>query len=150
MADDKLFSQFVVPPLAADLIEPQALFGVDWRYNWATADLELDETGDILLTTEDEAWAQESLFGALTERYEHLCYPPQFGNEMQRVYREGNREVAIIEAQRVTTDAIMADDRIDSVSNFVVEEDAGDLVKMRFTVTPKIGTDRRLSIQFIR
>lgn len=69
-----------------------------------------------------------------TERFEHLIYSWNFGIELKNLIGE-NSTYVIPELQRVITEALMQDDRIEEVSNFEFEVN-----KNKITVTFKVIT----------
>jgi hypothetical protein len=142
------FLQFVVPPLAEDIRPIEADFGQDLLFDMEQGDFALDDTGDIIETDENVAWAQAALFAALTERYAHLALPFSYGIEAMRIVREPNRAVAIAEAQRLIREAVEEDPRVLTVGNFEVTADSGDTMTIRFVVTPRVGTPMRVSVSY--
>lgn len=72
-----------------------------------------------------------------TERYQHLIYPWSYGVELVDLIGQP-MEYAIPEVERQITEALMQDDRIDSVDNFEFEQNKRRL-KVTFTVHTNIG-----------
>jgi hypothetical protein len=75
-----------------------------------------------------------------TPRLRFLLYDDQYGSELPDLLGEDvTPEFLDSEIPRLITDALVYDDRIDSVSDFVVSRD-GDGVYVTFTVTTTDGT----------
>jgi phage baseplate assembly protein W len=72
-----------------------------------------------------------------TERYQYLIYPWSYGVELTDLIGQP-MEYAIPEVERQITEALIQDDRIDSVDNFEFEQNKRRL-KVTFTVHTNIG-----------
>ena len=72
-----------------------------------------------------------------TERYVHLIYPWSYGVELVDLIGQP-MEYVIPEVERRITEALVQDDRIDSVDNFVFEQNKRKL-KVTFTVHTNTG-----------
>ncbi len=73
-----------------------------------------------------------------TERYQHIIYSWNYGIELVDLYGEPMTYVCP-ELQRRITEALMQDDRIDSVDNFEFDTSEKRIVKVTFTVHTIFG-----------
>ncbi|WP_039237482.1 DUF2634 domain-containing protein [Clostridium sp. K25] len=67
-----------------------------------------------------------------TERYEHLIYSDDYGNELKSLIGK-DRDIAESEYKRRIKEALSQDDRINNVDNFIFKYD-GDNVLIKFIV----------------
>ena len=72
-----------------------------------------------------------------TERFEHLIYSWNYGIELKNLIGE-NSTYVIPELQRVITEALMQDDRIEEVSNFNFEISRNKVI-VTFNVITTVG-----------
>lgn len=72
-----------------------------------------------------------------TERYENLIYSWNYGAELQQLFGQPAPYV-YSEIKRLITEALVQDDRIQSVDNFSFQKQRGK-VHTTFTVTTKYG-----------
>jgi len=72
-----------------------------------------------------------------TERYQFIIYPWTYGVELVDLIGQP-KEYAIPEVERRITEALVQDDRIDSVDNFEFNQD-GIKVNVTFTVHTNLG-----------
>lgn len=72
-----------------------------------------------------------------TERFEHLIYSWNFGVELKNLIGE-NSTYVVPELQRVITEALMEDDRIEEVNNFdfIIEKNK---ITVTFNVISTVG-----------
>ena len=73
-----------------------------------------------------------------TERYQHIIYSWNYGIELMNLYGEPVAYVCS-ELQRRITEALVQDDRIDSVDNFKFDVSEKRTVKVTFTVHTSFG-----------
>lgn len=76
---------------------------------------------------------KQSIFLILnTERYEYLIYSTDYGSELKSLIGQ-ERDISESEYKRRIQEALMQDDRIESVDNFIFNYDK-DSVLIQFTV----------------
>lgn len=73
-----------------------------------------------------------------TERYQHIIYSWNYGIELQDLFGESVTYVCP-ELERRITEALVHDDRIDSVDNFEFDTSVKGIVKAKFTVHTIFG-----------
>ena len=73
-----------------------------------------------------------------TERYKYVIYSRNYGSEFEKLYGKQMSYVKSI-IKSVITDALMADDRIKNISNFIVEKIDKTALKVDFTVESIFG-----------
>lgn len=103
----------------------------------ASKDFALDYKNNIVNGMREglEEVKQAVFFILNTERYQYLIYPWSYGVELTDLIGQP-MEYAIPEVERQITEALIQDDRIDSVDNFEFEQD-----KRRLTVTFTVHTN---------
>ncbi|MCD3211829.1 DUF2634 domain-containing protein [Clostridium botulinum C/D] len=72
-----------------------------------------------------------------TERYEHLIYSDNYGSELKDLINK-DRDIAESEYKRRVKEALLQDDRINNVDNFIFNYD-GDNVLIEFIVFSVYG-----------
>lgn len=80
---------------------------------------------------------QAAFFILNTERYAHIIYPWSYGVELADLVGKPV-EYVIPEAERRITEALIEDERIESVDGFNFEQEKRDL-KVTFTIHTKLG-----------
>ncbi|WP_061312953.1 DUF2634 domain-containing protein [Clostridium botulinum] len=81
---------------------------------------------------EIEALKQTIYFILNTERYDYLIYPDSYGSEFRETI-EMDRDIAESELKRRIKEALIQDDRIENVDEFIFEYEK-DSVLVKFTV----------------
>ena len=76
-----------------------------------------------------------------TERYAYTIYSSQYGVELERLVGQ-NYDFIVSDIERTISEALLVDDRITSISNFVIERTGTDSLSTSFTVNSVFGTDR--------
>lgn len=100
------------------------------------------ETGDILNQTVDGLDAlQQSIFKRITtDRFRHSIYSSDYGTQLEDILAEGLPfDVLRSEIPREIKEALMVDDRINDVSEFIITQN-GDSLNVSFTVFSVFGT----------
>ncbi|MFB5674278.1 DUF2634 domain-containing protein [Paenibacillus terreus] len=105
---------------------PSLTYRLDWNTNRIAG--RIDEL---------EAVKQAVLKILLTERYEHLIYSFDYGTEWTNILGKDRLWVQS-ELNRVITEALMQDDRVEDVVNFRLSWQGNDAIA-RFTVVSSFG-----------
>lgn len=93
-----------------------------------------------------EAYKQAVIKILNTERYEYLIYSWNYGIELKDLFGQPVPYV-VPELQRRITEAIMQDDRTESVSNFKFDTSKFGVVAVTFTATSIYGeTNQKLTV----
>lgn len=73
-----------------------------------------------------------------TERYAYVIYSQNYGVELDRLIGQDYNFI-VSDIERTMTDALLADDRILSITDFKTEQDTIDTMSISFTVNSIIG-----------
>lgn len=73
-----------------------------------------------------------------TERYAYVIYSSQYGVELDRLIGK-DYDFIVSDLERTITEALLADDRILSITDFVAEQTAIDRMTATFTVNSVVG-----------
>lgn len=73
-----------------------------------------------------------------TERYAHVIYSSQYGSELERMIGK-DYDFIVSDLERTIKEALLADDRILSISNFEIEKTGLDTMEASFTVNSILG-----------
>jgi hypothetical protein len=84
-----------------------------------------------------EALRQSVALALETPRYAHLIYSFDYGSELMNLFGHSN-ELVQTEAVRLISEALLVDDRIESVENFVFDF-SSDSVNISFDVISNVG-----------
>lgn len=74
-----------------------------------------------------------------TERYAYVIYSSQYGVELDRLIGK-DYDFIVSDLERTITEALLADDRILSITDFVAEQTAIDRMTVTFTVNSTVGS----------
>lgn len=74
-----------------------------------------------------------------TERYAYVIYSSQYGVELDRLIGK-DYDFIVSDLERTITEALLADDRILSITDFAVEQTAIDRMSVTFTVNSVVGS----------
>ena len=74
-----------------------------------------------------------------TERYAYVIYSSQYGVELDRMIGQ-DYDFIVSDLERTITEALLADDRILSITDFVAEQTAIDRMTVTFTVNSVVGS----------
>ena len=74
-----------------------------------------------------------------TERYAYVIYSSQYGVELDRLIGK-DYDFIVSDLERTITEALLADDRILSITDFVAEQTAIDRMTVSFTVNSVVGS----------
>mgnify|MGYP000858030817 CR=1 FL=1 len=102
-------------------IEPTKTYKIDF------------ETGRIIGFCDGIEALKQAIYLILnTERYEHLIYSDDYGSELKGLIGK-DRDIAESEYKRRIKEALLQDDRINNIDNFIFKYD-GDNVLIEFIV----------------
>jgi hypothetical protein len=88
---------------------------------------------------DEEAIMQLVMKILYTERYAYVIYSSQYGVELDRLVGK-DYDFIVSDLERTITEALLADDRILSITNFVAEQTAIDKMTVTFTVNSVVGS----------
>ena len=88
---------------------------------------------------DEEAIMQLVMKILYTERYAYVIYSSQYGVELDRLIGK-DYDFIVSDLERTITEALLADDRILSITNFVAEQTAIDRMDVTFTVNSVVGS----------
>lgn len=78
----------------------------------------------------------------LTERFDYLIYPQNYGTELKEILKNNfTHEFIESELERVITEALMEDERIISLKEFSFKFNGSDSVYVEFTVDSVFGIE---------
>lgn len=96
------------------------------------------EKNKITGMCEDITALKQAIYMILnTERFEHLIYSWNYGVELKELIGE-NETYVIPELERVIKEALMQDDRITDVNNFVFKSEKNSII-VTFNVITELG-----------
>ena len=87
----------------------------------------------------EEAIIQSVMKILYTERYAYVIYSSQYGVELDRLIGK-DYDFIVSDLERTITEALLADDRILSITDFVAEQTAIDRMTATFTVNSVVGS----------
>jgi len=87
----------------------------------------------------EEAIMQMVMKILYTERYAYVIYSSQYGVELDRLIGQ-EYDFIVSDLERTITEALLADDRILSITDFVAEQTAIDRMTVTFTVNSVVGS----------
>ena len=73
-----------------------------------------------------------------TERYAYVIYSSQYGVELDRLIGK-DYDFIVSDLERTITEALLADDRILGITDFVAEQTAIDRMAVSFRVNSVVG-----------
>lgn len=89
-------------------------------------------------TDNEEAIMQLVMKILYTERYAYVIYSSQYGVELDRLIGQ-EYDFIISDLERTITEALLADDRILSITDFTTEQTAIDRMAVSFRVNSVVG-----------
>ncbi|WP_239616144.1 DUF2634 domain-containing protein [Cohnella mopanensis] len=105
-----------------EVVNDNVSFGSSWRFDFEAGEFLLTPTGKVAGCEGTEAWLEWCKKALQTERYRHLVYSRNYGQEFNELIRSGLPRSAIeMEIQRITTETLMTDPRTASVDSFSYE-----------------------------
>lgn len=87
----------------------------------------------------EEAIMQMVMKILYTERYAYVIYSSQYGVELDRLIGK-DYDFIVSDLERTITEALLADDRILSITDFVTEQVGIDRMTASFTVNSVVGS----------
>ncbi|QJD86720.1 DUF2634 domain-containing protein [Cohnella herbarum] len=97
-------------------------FGRSWRFDFEAGEFVTTPSGKIAGSEGKEAWLEWCKKALMTERYRHLVYSRNYGQEFNELIRSGLSRSAIeMEIERITIETLMSDPRTASVDGFTYE-----------------------------
>lgn len=105
---------------------------IEENYIGPTRTYKIKDNRIVGFTDGKEALKQAIYLILNTERYEHLIYSDDYGSELKGLIGK-DRDIAESEYKRRIKEALLQDDRINNVDNFIFKYD-GDGVLIEFTV----------------
>lgn len=140
-----LYPVFEMPSLAES--EPAApKYGEGIMFDFLAGEFVFDGRGNLSATDGHTAWAHWCIKAILTTRYAHLAYSHNYGSETNLISRQPSRRAAEAEIERVVTEALLADERTQTVKDFSFAW-TGSQVSVACTVTPTIGQDAEIEVK---
>lgn len=134
---ETIFPELQVPETIEASPKPLT-YGKELAFNFATGQFVLED-GRPKVVEGVEAlriWVEKAL---RTARYRFPIYSFQYGCELEDIVGlDIPRTVLESEVKRVITEALIYDDRIEAVQDFVIER-GGDWLKVTFTVVTVLG-----------
>lgn len=88
---------------------------------------------------DEEAIMQLVMKILCTERYAYVIYSSEYGVELDRLIGK-DYDFIVSDLERTITEALLADDRILSITDFVAEQTAIDRMTATFTVNSVLGS----------
>ena len=143
----ELFPTFETPDIMIPGPNPdQPAYLRSPKFDFERGDFVLDGAGRLVMLDGHRSWAQWCAKCILTERLSFLAYSSDFGAEIERTMRLPSRQATESELIRVITEALLADPRTESVSEFQFQW-VGDEVFVTCLVTPTIGSPERIEVR---
>lgn len=143
----QLFPVFDAPAVTTSINKNQPKYPRSLRFDFAAGDFILDGTGRLLEVDGYGAWVQWCEKAVCTERLAHIIYSPNFGAEIEKSRKQPNRQTIQSALEREITESLLVDPRTESVRAFTFSW-SGDNLHVSFTVYPKVGTSRRLEVNY--
>lgn len=142
----------------SDNLLPTAMNSVEDNYNWSEAfteekfnnytyKLNIEQETINGYVDELEAYKQAIYKLLNTERYEHVIYSWNYGVELKELFGQSIYYV-VPELERRITEAVVADDRTESVSDFEFDTSKFGVVAVKFKATSIYGeTELNLTVE---
>lgn len=94
-------------------------FGRSWKFNYELGEFEMTPTGKMIETDGFDAWVEWCQKALSTNRFEHLIYSSDFGQEFKNLIgRSLSREANESELQRMITECLLVNPRTSAVEDF--------------------------------
>ena len=127
LADAVTIGQDTGEQEAANTVQTSRTYRVDWK------------NGRITGFTDGRDALEQAIYKILmTERFAHLIYSWNYGFEMSRLMGRSAPEVQA-EAETLISEALSADDRIDSIKDFSIRFPDKRSAAIRFTAVSVFG-----------
>lgn len=117
-----LFPVVELPEELNEVVSENIAFGRSWRFDYEAGEFVMTPTGKVAGCDGADAWVEWCKKAVQTERYRHLIYSRNYGQEFNELIRSSLPRSAIeMEIQRITTETLMLDPRTASVESFAYE-----------------------------
>ncbi|MBN2981964.1 DUF2634 domain-containing protein [Cohnella algarum] len=117
-----LFPEEEAVAAEAEVEESEVRFGRGVRFDYEAGEFVLTPTGRIAEAEGADAWLEWCRKALQTERYRHLVYSRDYGQEFETLIGLGlSRSAVESEILRITTETLMTDPRTEAVGNFSFE-----------------------------
>lgn len=121
-----------LPPEQTIDTETIAMPGLTYQVDW--------ERGVITGTIDGLDSIRQAVLKILnTERYQYLIYSEDYGTEWQQILGQDHLFVRA-EIQRMITEALLQDDRIEQIVDFQTYWTSGEDIRVSFTVQTRYGS----------
>lgn len=142
-----LFPDIAIPDVANTAATTPVTYGQELDFDFTTGEFILEDGKPKVVEGPDalSVWIAKAL---LTARYRWPIYSPAFGCELENIIGyDLPRAVLESEIPRLIREALIYDDRIEDVKDFVIERGA-DWLKVTFTVVTFDGQTLRQGVTF--
>lgn len=142
---DSIFPQITVPETAVPSQSKVTNYGKELAFDFATGDFILEDGKPKVVEGIDalKVWIEKAI---RTARYRWPIYTFNYGCELEDIIGHNiPRSVLESEVRRVIREALIYDDRIEDVRDFVIER-TGDQLKVTFTVVTFLGDTHRQEV----
>lgn len=133
------------------VVEEQAIeaetgfFGRSWAFDFEAGEFALTPTGKVAETRDTDAWVQWCRKALQTERYRHVVYSRDYGQEFADLIGLGlTRSAMESEIARIATETLSVDPRTAAVGPFVFEWE-GDVCRFECRIANR--RDEETTIQ---
>lgn len=125
----------------------QVKFGQSWRFDFDAGEFVTGPTGKIVETLGIDAWVEWCKKALRTARYRYPIYSRNYGAEFEDLIGRGlAKDATESEIKRMATEALMVDQRTNSVGDFTFNW-RDDAVYFTCTVTTAQGEQAQVSGQ---
>jgi hypothetical protein len=110
----------VVEETAVETSTENIPFGRSWKFDFELGEFAMTPTGKVARSEGTDAWLEWCKKAVQTERYRYLAYSRDYGQEYNDLIGSAlSRPALESEIQRMTKEALMADERTASVSDII-------------------------------
>lgn len=138
----------IIPPRTVDDVR----YARSWDFDYESGEFRMDGSGRFVIADGYLAWAQGCVNRVLTERFSYLAHSDQYGIETTRALRQPTPLAREAYLQRTITEALLRDTRTSDVTDFRFDWNpsvggrAADRLAINFTVVPRVGPRRRITV----
>lgn len=134
------------PPRVSVAARPTVKYGISPLFDFELGDFVTDAAGRILMADRDQTWAQWAVKAVLTERFQYVIYPDNYGSELYALVSEGNPFTVEAKIRQFVKEALLIDSRILDVADFDVTQSGNGAYTVSVTVIPYTGTPEPLEV----
>jgi hypothetical protein len=130
------FPTFQIPqifPSNNRTLRPRVEYPRSWGWNFETGEIVTDGLGRPVEVDGFRSMVIWCVVAALTHRYDHIIYDPQFGTELPEALAQPTDDLVQSAIRRTIQEALSVDDRVGSVENFVFSQE-NDILYVDFDV----------------